>query len=166
MTVFQLLKDLAEEIETVLEDMLFKDPKGKMEHMKAFPQALPKREQKVKIGALLQDEEEDSGDPYPYCVVRAESGNIGVGAQKVKILLIFGIFNDDIRNQGQMELMNVIHKVTERFIKDPVLKNMYRLDQDAGLYWILDDEDRFPYFAGGVGMTWDAFFVEMEDKYV
>lgn len=166
MTVFQLLKDLAEEIETVLADMLFKDPKGEMEHMRAFPQALPKREQKVKIGELLQDEEKDGKDPYPYCVVRAESGNIGFGAQKVKILLIFGIFNDDIQNQGQAELLNVIHKVTERFIKDPVLKDRYRVDLDVGMYWILDDEDRFPYFAGGVGMTWDTFFAEMEDDYV
>lgn len=166
MTVFQLLKDLAEEIETVLADMLFKDPNGKMEHMRAFPQALPKREQNVKIGELLPDDEEDGKDPYPYCVVRAESGNIGVGAQKVKTLLIFGIFNDDIQNQGQAELLNVIHKVTERFTKNPDMRNMYRLDLDAGMYWILDDEDRFPYFAGGVGMTWDAFFVEMEDDYV
>ena len=166
MTVYQLLKDLAEEIEAVLADMIFKDPKGKMEHMRAFPQALPKREQNVKIGDLLPDDEEDDEDPYPYCVVRAESGNIGIGAQKVKVLLIFGIFNDDIKNQGQTELLNVIHRVTERFIKNPVLKDMYRLDLDAGMYWILDDEDRFPYFAGGVGMTWDTFFVEKEDDYV
>ena len=166
MTVYQLLKDLAEEIEAVLADMIFKDPKGKMEHMRAFPQALPKREQNVKIGDLLPDDEEDDEDPYPYCVVRAESGNIGIGAQKVKVLLIFGILNDDIKNQGQTELLNVIHRVTERFIKNPVLKDMYRLDLDAGMYWILDDEDRFPYFAGGVGMTWDTFFVEKEDDYV
>ena len=166
MTVYQLLKDLAEEIEAVLADMIFKDPKGKMEHMRAFPQALPKREQNVKIGDLLPDEGEDDEDPYPYCVVRAESGNMGVGAQKVKILLIFGIFDDDIQNQGQTELLNVIHRVTERFIKNPVLKDRYRLDLDAGMYWILDDEDRFPYFAGGVGMTWDTFFVEKEDDYV
>jgi len=169
--LLQLQNDLADEIKEICSDMLFKDPGGELEHIRTFCQSLPKREQTVKgekdvkPGDLLQEEPEDEQDPYPYCVVRAESGNVMMGGQRVKVILIIGIFNDDTQNNGHREIINVISKITERFVKDPILKGRYRLDLEAGLSWILDDEDRFPYFAGGIEMTWETFFVEREDDY-
>lgn len=165
MTVFQLQRDLAEEIERILANMRFKDPSGKIVPMKAYCQDIPKRQQKIRKGALMPEDEETE-DPYPFCVVKAESGGIFRGAQSVSVMLIFAVFNDDMQNQGQQELLNVIHKIAERFIKNPVLKDMHRLDQEAGIKWILDDEDRFPYFVGGMTMKWETFFVEKEDDYV
>lgn len=164
--LFQLQKDLADEIEGICSDMLFKDPGGTLENMRTFCQSLPKREQNVKIGDLMQEETGDERDPYPYCVVRAESGSVAMGGQKMTVILVIGIFNDDVQNNGHQELINVISRITERFVKDPVLKERYRLDLETGLQWILDDEDRFPYFLGGIEMTWETFFVEREDGYV
>lgn len=165
MTVFQLQRDLAEEIETILANMRFKDPSGKMVPMRAYCQDIPKRQQEIRKGALMAEEEE-TDDPYPFCIVKAESGGIFRGAQSVSIMLILAVFNDDKQNQGQQELLNAIHKIAERFIKNPVLKDMNRLDQEDGIKWILDDEDRFPYFVGGMTMKWETFFVEKEDDYV
>lgn len=162
MTVFQLQQDLEEEIEKILSDMRFKNPQGKLTPMKAYCQDIPKRKQEIRKGALMPKEEEIE-DPYPFCIVKAESGEIFEGAQRVSIMLILAIFNDDKRNQGQQELLNVIHKISERFIKDPVLKDMYRMED--GIEWVLDDEDRYPYFVGGMTMKWDTFFVKKEDNY-
>lgn len=162
MTVFQLQRDLAEEIEIILSDMLFKNPQGKMVPMKAYCQDIPKRQQVIRKGALMPEEEETE-DPYPFCIVKAESGDIFIEVQRVSIMLILAVFNDDTQNQGQQELLNVIHKISERFIKDPVLKDMYRMED--GIEWVLDDEDRYPYFVGGMTMKWDTFFVEREDDY-
>lgn len=165
MTVFQLQQDLAEEIETILSDMRFKNPAGSMVQMRAYRQDVPKRKQEIKKGALMSEEEETE-DPYPFCIVKAESGGIFNGGQSVSIMLILGVFNDDEQNQGQQELLNAIHKIAERFIRNPVLKDRYMLDQRYGIEWILDDEDRYPYFVGGMTMKWDTFFVEKEDDYV
>lgn len=163
MTIFQLQRDLAEEIEKILADLRFKNPQGKMVPMKAYRQDIPKRQQAIRKGAFMPEEEETE-DPYPFCIVKAESGGIFSCAQRVSIMLILAIFNDDKKNQGQQELLNVIHKISERFIKDPVLKDMYRMED--GIEWVLDDEDRYPYFVGGMTMKWDTFFVEREDRYV
>lgn len=165
MTVFQLQRDLAEEIEKILANMRFKDPSGKMVPMKAYCQDIPKRQQEIRKGALIPEEEEPD-DPYPFCIVKAESGGIFSGAQSVSVMLILAVFNDDKQNQGQQELLNTIHKIAERFIKNPVLKDMHILDQEDGIKWILDDEDRFPYFVGGMTMKWETFFVKKEDDYV
>lgn len=163
MTVFQLQKDLMEEIESVLSDIILKRPKGGMGIIKSYSQELPKREQVVKPGSLMP--EDDGEDPYPFCVVRIESGGILPGAQEVKAILIFGIFDDSLENQGHQSLLNIIHRVSERFIKNPVLKDMYRMNEKEGITWILDDEERYPYYIGAMEMAWDAYFVEREDRY-
>ena len=94
-----------------------------------------------------------------------ESGTIYNGEQTVNSVLVFGIFDDSLKNLGHRALMNVIHKVTERFIKNPVLRDMYQIDTRQGISWILDDEERYPYFIGGMTMSWNAYFVEREDRY-
>lgn len=163
MTVFQLQKDLMEEIESVLSDIMLKKPKGGMSTIKSYSQELPKREQVVKPGSLMP--EDDGTDPYPFCVVRMESGSIFTGAQGVRTILIFGVFDDALENQGHQALLNIIHRVSERFIINPVLKDRYRMNEREGINWILDDEERYPYYIGSMEMAWDAYFVEREDRY-
>lgn len=164
MTIYQLQQDLAEEIERITSDMLFKNPKGDLEPLKAYLQELPKREHTVSPGNLMPEDEEE--DPYPFCIVRMESGGMYPGVQRVKVILVFGIYDDSMDNLGHQPLLNVIHKVAERFIKNPVLKDMHQMDIREGVNWILDDEERYPYFIGGLEMTWDTYFVERgEDMY-
>lgn len=164
MTIYQLQKDLAEEIELILADMIFLDPGGNQEHMRAYAQELPKRVQPVGLGSIMQEDEEE--DPYPFCIVRAEAGVAYSGVQTVRTVLVFGIFDDSLENLGHQALLNAIHKVTERFILNPVLKNMYRMNDQEGISWILDEEERYPYFIGGLAMSWNTYFVEREDRYV
>ena len=173
MTAYELQLDLAEEIERIEKDVLLKDVKGNPAHIKAFAQCLPKRIQNVSDGEEEQDgdimqNEEPEEDPYPYCLVRLDSGELKTdrGAQEIATVLAFGIFDDDVHCLGHQVIMNMMHRVAERFTRNPVLKDRYRMNEGAGIVWVLDDEDRYPYFFGAMYMTWDAFFVGREDEYV
>ena len=185
MTAYELQKDVAEEVEKILHCMLLKDAKGNETHLKAFLQSLPKRmqgvreeeteEENVEDGNVMPDEsvtaEEISceDDPYPYCIVLINSGELHPvqGAHEVKTTLVFGVYDDDKECQGHQVIMNMIHKVAERFMKNPCLRDKYRMNHEAGITWVIDDEDRYPYYFGAMVMTWDTFFVRLEDdKYV
>ena len=166
MTALQLQDELAKEVERILDDMLFEDVNGNPAKMKAYQQELPKRKQEVKKGAIM--DEESGEDPYPYCIVRIDSGNLRMlqDTQKVKTDMVFGIINNDFERQGHRAVLNIIQKITERFVQDPVLVKQYRMDEEKGIDWILDDEDRYPYYFGAMEMTWDTFFVtKKEDRY-
>lgn len=161
-TAFQLQKDLAEEVEGILKDMLFKDVKREPTGLRAFAQDLPKRRQEIKKGQIMP---EDDDDPYPYCVVRIDSGKVETAqsAQEIKTVLVFGIFDDDTECCGHQAIINIIQKISERFTKNPVLKDRYRMNYDVGISWVLNDEDWYPYYFGAMDMTWDTFFVTREE---
>lgn len=175
MTAYALQKDIEEEIEKILDCMLLKDVKGNLAHLKAYAQNLPIRQQDIKIENDENDMEADSDaeipdgmdtifedDPYPYCIVKIDSGAMQQEAQEIQTMLIFGIFDDDPECQGYQVIMNMIHKVAERFTKNPCLKDKYRLNHENGITWVMDDTEQFPYFFGAMYMTWNTFFVGLE----
>lgn len=185
MTAYALQKDIAEEIEKILDCMLLKDVKGNSAHIKAYVQNLPIRQQNISADEndtesvpdkeipenmdIMQSEDESNGpdldfedDPYPYCIVKVDSGAMQQEAQEIQTILIFGIFDDDPKCQGYQVILNMIHKVAERFTKNPCLKDRYRLNSENGITWVLDDTEQFPYFFGAMYMTWNTFFVRLE----
>jgi len=187
-TAYELQKDLAEEVEEILHCMLLKDARGNGAHLRAFLQSLPKRMQGVWeegtgeeteeiAGEDIEDDnvmtdesavmEEISGenDPYPYCIVKIDSGELqpAQNTHEIQTTLIFGIYDDDKECQGHQVIMNMIHKISERFGKNPYLMNKYRMNHEVGITWILADEDRYPYYFGAMEMTWETFFVRLED---
>ena len=64
MTARELRADLVEDIREAFKDRLYKDPTGEFVQLNVFPQRLPKREHG-------SDE-----DPFPYVIVRLDSGGI------------------------------------------------------------------------------------------
>lgn len=174
MTAYDLQLELAAEIERILKDVLLKDVEGNPAHIKAYAQCLPKRLQNISDVDGDQDGEimpviEPEGDQYPYCVVRADSGRMETaqGVHEIATVLVFGIFDDDFRCLGHQALMNMMHRVAERFIRNPVLNDRYTMNEETGIGWVLDDEDRYPYYFGAIEMSWDTFFAgREEDRYV
>ena len=193
MAAYELQRDLAEEVEKVLKCMIMKDVKGNQAHLKAFLQRLPIRQQKIReeetgkeeTDFILDENESDDmnimqntletetsafeNDPYPYCVVRIDSGSLqpAQGVHKIQTVLVFGVFDDDAECQGDQVIMNMMHKIEERFVKNPVLRDKYRVNDEQGITWALDDTDQYPYFFGAMILSWVTFFVRLEeDKYV
>ncbi|MBO5145014.1 MAG: hypothetical protein J6C19_05705 [Lachnospiraceae bacterium] len=180
MTPYELQEELAGEVEYILKDMVFKDVNGSSVTIKAFAQSLPKRIQNVAERSVddsgdvimpdedVMQEEKPADDPYPYCIVMLDSGSMSMtqNVQQIRTILLFGIYDDDIRCLGHQAVVNILHRIAERFAANPVLNNRYQLDYEAGISWTLDDEDRYPYYFGAMEMAWNTLFVSREeDKY-
>ena len=117
MTARELRADLVEDISEAFKERRYKDPTGEFVQLNVFPQRLPKREHG-------SDE-----DPFPYVIVRLDSGDIAsqTDPHKIDVILVVGLFDDDTENQG-----------------DP-------------FSWALQDEESYPYFYGAAHMTWSAY---------
>ncbi len=105
-------------------------------------------------------------DPYPYAIVRIEDGKIETidGNQAVTVLIILGAYNDDLKNQGHKDILNMIQRIYERFAKNAILAQKYELVHP--ITWTLQEEESYPYFIGGVALTFNTLEIRREDPYV
>lgn len=161
MTAYDLQVSLAAEVERITKDMLFQTPAGEQERLKAFLQCLPERP----VGLIGEGEDEE--DPYPYCIVRIDSGSIAtpMKSQEVKVILIFGIFDNSHDRNAHQAILNIIQRIADRFTRDPLLDHKYRLNYEDGINWVMDDEEPYPYYFGAMNLTWDTAWLRREDNY-
>ena len=157
MTAGNLQKELMKDIGGIFEKDLFKDSLGKYGSLNIYAQNLPIRE------------DEDSPDPVPYIIVRILDGKIKgwVEAQEVQVMLLLGCFDDNLNNDGHETLLELIQKISERFLKNPILANQFVFlnDEQHPFEWALQEEESFPYYFGAISMTFKTAAIRMEDKY-
>nr|DAO39080.1 MAG TPA: tail completion protein [Caudoviricetes sp.] len=157
MTVRNLQKELMKDIGNIFEKDLFKDSLGKYVSLNIYAQNLPIRE------------DEDAPDPVPYIVVRVLDGKVKgwVEAQEVQVMLIFGCFDDNVNNDGHEILLELIQKIEERFLKNPILSKqfMFLNDEQHPFEWALQEEESFPYAFGAISMSFRTPTIRKEDKY-
>lgn len=149
MDTFFLLKELAEEIRNITKNMYFKNYKGKPIELQVFEQDLP-----------YQDADEVE-EPFPYVIVRAANGTVSQDVEKnrVKVMLIIGIKERDAKNDGQKQILGIIQRIVERFSKDNSLPYCMQV---GDMEWALDDEAMYPYYFGGMTMTFQMFKIGRE----
>lgn len=166
MTVYNLMNDLAAEIRNITKDVVLKDVKGNLVKLNIYKQNLPERQQSIQAGNIMGEEEEE--DPYPYCVIRVDSGSLksSLSNHEVKVYLVFGVWDDDLEGQGYQVIITMMQRIMERFTNAPVLVGKYRMNAEAGIDWILDEDNQYPYYFGSMAMTWDMAFVRRSDRYV
>ena len=174
--VATLLQDaLVEELKIIFKDLRYKNPQGELSEINVFPQALP-----IPAPATPPEEEapeyleEGLGvtdpvkveDPYPYAIVRIEDGKIEDidGDQAVTVLIILGAYNDDLKNQGHKDILNMIQRIYERFAKNAILAKKYECVHP--ITWTLQEEESYPYFIGGVALSFNTLKIRREDPYV
>lgn len=164
MTPIELQRELAEETENILKDIMCKTVSGKPANIRAFCQSLPKQMQNITAGPLAAKEEGD--DTYPFCVVRIDSGELEAvnGVMEIRTTLVFGIFDDDVSCQGHQIMLTMFQRIMERFAKNPVLNDRYQMNPAEGVEWTLDDEDRHPYYLGAMLMAWNTIFAGREEE--
>lgn len=152
MVALLLQKELASEIEEITKDIVLKNPAGEYAKLRSFEQSLPIRQ---------LDEEYD--DPYPYCIVRIVEGETpdGMSAQSVKTILIIGVYDDRVEAQGHKSILNIIQRIQERFFKNGVLADQFIMQ--PGFNWTLQDDDSYPYYFGGIEITWETSSIRRED---
>nr|DAS64704.1 MAG TPA: tail completion protein [Caudoviricetes sp.] len=157
MTAVNLQKELMKDIGDIFEKDLFKDSLGKYVSLNIYAQNLPIRE------------DEDAPDPVPYILVRVLDGKVKgwVEAQEVQVMLILGCFDDNINNDGHEILLELIQKIEERFLKNPILSKqfMFLNDEQHPFEWALQEEESFPYAFGAISMSFRTPTIRKEDKY-
>lgn len=167
MTPLNLQDDLVAELKTLFEPFLYKIPPDlenldtedgettasvKRVPLNVYSQALPVQQ---------SDEEED---PVPYLIVRLSSGADPGGESSfntVKLVIIIGIWDDSLDNQGHRDVLNIIQKIYERFSKNPCLN--HRAAYTGEFNWAAQEDGYFPYFFGACSMSFNIAAIRRED---
>ena len=142
----------------ILQDSLVNDI-TKLFQKKRYKSPVPDDEMRSVTGIkqfLPRRVSEDDVDPFPYIIVRLDGGSIEQqrDAQKVAVLLLIGIFDDDIQNDGHLTVMEIIEQIQQHYEEKPALAGMFVM-QDP-INWALQDEESWPYFFGAMEMTWSV----------
>ena len=175
-TIFHCQQALAKEIEKLTTGMLFEDAaSGKagreiLSPMRMYLQNLP-------IAAFdvgpLEDEEasesieyqslqtEDALRAAPWCNIKIDSvTTAGPNTEQlVKFAIIFGVYDSGIGCKGHEGLLNLFQRVTERFMKDPLLAHAFRNDNE--LKSEISEENTVPYY---FGVTQTGFFIKSPER--
>ena len=166
-----LQDDLADELKEILKDFRLKDPRGNLSGVNVFRQNLPIPESLMQEDIpeeLLENGLADditAEDPYPYIVVNVADGEIKdeSSAQTVNTVLQIGVFEDAFEKQGHKDVMNIISDIYERFAKRPVLNGRYTVQYPV--LWTLQEEESYPYYFGGIYLSWEVAAVRREDRF-
>ena len=173
-----LQDDLVEELKTIFKDFRLKNPMGELSEINVFPQELPipapttPPEESEAAPELLEEglvEDTDPvkvEDPYPYAIVRIEDGEIKTidGEQTITTLVILGVYDDSLKNQGHKDILNMIQKIYEQKTKNAILANKYECLHP--IQWSLQEEGSYPYFIGGMALSFGVAAIRREDPYI
>ena len=180
LTLLSLQEALAEEVETIAQDMLLKRPDGELAHLKAYRQHLPillGPDGEIDSGTSdLPAEESEYGvfQQFPWALVQIRQGTIPRPGedQTVYAMIIFGIFEDSSECKGHEVLMILFERMMERFLKYPLLAGQFtvtQIDNDHLFNWLIEDSnedgDTHPFYFGGFEMAFQTPAFEREDPY-
>lgn len=124
MTPWDLQKSLIAEIEELLAQMQLKNAAGEdVFGVKGYEQRLPE----------ITDDEEDQSKCFPYFIVRIEEGNTPTDDEPwlVGTTVLFGICDYDKETNGHRTILEMITKITNRFLERPLLDNKFRASTHA-----------------------------------
>jgi hypothetical protein len=166
-----LQDDLAAELGNILKDFRLKDPQGNDSKINIFLQYLPMPEpleqDDIPVEMLENGlaDQQTAPDPYPYIVVRIDDGEIKDedSAQTVDVNLLIGTYEPDYDKQGHKDVLNIIARLYERFAKVPVLNGKYTIQYPV--LWALQGEESYPFYFGGMNLTFEIAAVRREDEY-
>lgn len=141
MTPWDLQKSLIAEIEELLAQMQLKNAAGEdVFGVKGYEQRLPE----------ITDDEENQSQFFPYFIVRIEEGNTPTDDEPwlVGTTVLFGICDYDKETNGHRTILEMITKVTNRFLERPLLDSKFRANQNVS--FALQDEDTYPFYFGAI----------------
>lgn len=143
MTARMLQQDLKKEIESLLEHKMFQSPDGTEKKVSVFEQFIP----------AMQNE--DDTDPFPYVIVRLESGTIPDidKMQETVVTLLLGVY-DDSGYRGHDAIMEMMQAIANRFCDDNILAKRYELQHP--IEWAMQDEESYPYYFGAMSLTFTS----------
>lgn len=172
MTPTFLQDALQEELQKLFDGFYLDDPSGNQVPINVYKQFLPVPVAKDIPGTVTDMELEEGmynaeavTVPFPYIIIRLEDGIIDKidREQTVHVNLLIGVIDRNPDNQGHKDVLNLIQRITERFEKNPGLAGTYACLHP--IEWALQEEGSYPYFFGGMAMTFETAPIVREDPY-
>ena len=159
LTAIDLQRELAQTLRELFADSRLKalDASGeRAPHV--FLQELP----------IPQDEYDAAFSELPYIIVHLSGGEIedwdsADAHTEITVELYFGIYNNSADRSGHIELLNMIQRIENHF---GICRRVNNFSVKPLFRWVLDEEDRHPYYFGAVSMTFDAPRTIKEDPFV
>lgn len=155
-SILLLQKALLKEVTNILSDMQFETSEGEtVTGVTGYEQRLPQ----------ITEDDEDSSKFFPYAVVRATNWLTkgDTDPWHVTLDVLFGIYDEAKDSHGHEQIMNMIQRVADRFIYEPLLDHSYRAEQTIDAE--LQDEDTYPYYFGGIEFTFTAPKIERKVEF-
>lgn len=155
MTPLSLQKALAEDLQSLFDGFVDLKQNCAAGKMKIYENASP-----------IQMDNQNEDDIYPYIVVRLTGGEVPEDYDTrptANVVILIGYYDPDLSNDGNKYVMTAIHRIIERFRKNSLLADMY--NQTGNIEWTMSDEDTYPYFFGGLQMTFTLPKIERESDY-
>lgn len=154
MTPTLLQNCLVEEIKILFDGFLLKNSEEELVPINVYLQYLPTKKR------------EEDADFFPYIVVRVEDGEeeIAEDSAQCRVVIITGICDWDENYQGYRDVMNILEKMRQHFLKKRIIDNRFEIQ--GKLKWAINQEEAYPYFFGGLDTTWSIGKLNMEDKEV
>lgn len=162
MTINELQICLVKQVEEIVKGIPLSGAGRGSKVMKGYVQSVPVRDQ------LVGWEEAGEEEPYvspedslmPYFVVRVSDAEYFSDRATVRVYLLFSIYNDDKDMKGHFDLLNVLERVTGQFRQNQIMDGYWC---EKEMKAAVQDDDDYPYFFGGVEMTWNMPVIEMEE---
>ena len=143
MTARELQDALVADLMRLFKSRRYKTPYGAKGALSFFAQNLPKR----------QSEYDD--DPFPYVIVRLDSGAIDTQTDphKVAVVLLVGVYDDGLDNQGHRTVLEIMEMIQKHYEEKPLLAKQFVFCDP--FRWVLQDEESYPYFFGAAEVTFE-----------
>ena len=155
MTALELQDALVEEVKSILDGYLYKKVATEERvPINIYPQNIP------------ISETDDEEAPIPYIIVRLSSGEDAGDADSfhtVRVLFIIGIWDDSSEAQGHRDVMNIIHKIYQRFYEDPRLQD--KAIRTGAFHWAPQEDAYYPFFFGACSMDFAISAIRREDPF-
>ena len=155
MTEIDLLDGLAKEVKKALKDFRLRSAKENRIPINVYTQNLPLKEGKG-------DEKQ-----YPYVCVCFDQEEIECVESKrmsLSVYFIIGVSDHEKDKQGFREVLQIANLIYQYLFRKGVIAKAFRLEYPFKI--LLQSEDTYPYFIGGMESRWEMPVMEEEDKFI
>lgn len=154
MTPLALQNELENELKQIFATYRYKSP-GTADRvpLRIFTQSLP-----------VQESDEDE-EQIPYLIIKLNNGADPGGEDSthtVRVVIVIGVWDDALDAQGHRDVMNIIHKIYERFSRNPCLNG--RAVYTGAFAWDLQEDGYYPYYFGACSMNFNIAAIRKEDE--
>jgi len=149
-------RELMKEIEQITSQVVYQKADGERRNgVTAYMQQLPQ----------VTEDEEDASAFFPYAIVRLASGDTqdDNDCWSIKTEILLGCYDESTDSHGHLDVLETIQRICDRFAAKPLLAQKYYAGQH--IQWALQDEDTYPYYFGGIEITFNLPKIGREDDY-